>query len=424
MPIVNRRLRPLSRQLCEHACDHPRRELLRGQAVAAADDPRHHLPPTVAERLGQRRNRVEEERLADRARLLRPIEDGEVSHGRGQRLGERLRRKRTVEAHLGDADALAAGVQPGDRLAHRLPAGSHHHEDAFSLGMPRVVDDPIATAGALGEARHRLLDRVRNAGIEGIDRLARLEVDVRVLRGAADERPLRGERPAAMSLDEFLRHQCAQVVVGEQLDRVQLMRGSEPVEEVHERNPRPQRRGLRDQCKVVGLLHRGRGEQRETRLADGHHVGVVAEDRQPLRRERAGGDVEHRRRQLAGDLVHVRDHQQQALRGGEGRRQCAALQRAVQRAGGPALALHLHHRRHAPPDVRPPLARPLVGQLRHRRGGCDRVDAADLVQPVGDRGGSFVAVNRRAHQLPGSGTISIACTGHCSKQAPQPVQRS
>ncbi len=41
------------------------------------------------------------------------------------------------------------------------------------------------------------------------------------------------------------------------------------------------------------------------------------------------GDVEDRRRQLAGDLVHVGDHQQQALRRREGRRQRAGLQRAV-----------------------------------------------------------------------------------------------
>ena len=168
---------------------------------------------------------------------------------------------------------------------------------------------------------------------------------------------------------------------------------------------------------------RGRREHRETGLADGHHVGVVAEDRQRLRGQRAGRDVEHGRGQLAGDLVHVRDHQQQPLRGGERRRQRPALQRAVQRTGRAALALHLHHRRHAAPDVRPPLARPLVGQLGHRRGRRDRVDAADLVEPVGDRGRGLVPVERRPHQPP-SATISIACTGHCSKHAPQPVQRS
>ena len=89
-------------------------------------------------------------------------------------------------------------------------------------------------------------------------------------------------------------------------------------------------------------------QQREAGLAHRHHVGVVAEDRQPLRRQRPRGDVHHGRRQLAGDLVHVGDHQQQALRGGERRRQRAALQRAVQRPGGAALALHLDHRRDVP----------------------------------------------------------------------------
>ena len=151
---------------------------------------------------------------------------------------------------------------------------------------------------------------------------------------------------------ERLRHERPQIVVGERLDRVQLVRGSEAVEEMHERHPRLERRGLRDEREVVRLLDRGGGKQGEPGLADRHHVGVVAEDREPLRRERAGSDVQHRRRQLTGDLVHVRDHQQQALGGRERRRERAALQRAVQRAGGSALALHLDDRGNVAPHVR------------------------------------------------------------------------
>ena len=209
---------------------------------------------------------------------------------------QRLRRERPVQPHLDDADPLAARVERGDGLADGLPAGAHQHEHALGLGVPGVVDDVVAAAGALGEARHRVLDHVRHAGVERVDRLARLEVDVRVLRRAADERPLRRQRPAAVRADELLGHQRAQVVVGEHLDRVQLVRGAEPVEEVHERHPRPERGGLRHQRQVVRLLDRGRGQQREAGLADRHHVGVVAEDRQPLRRERPGGHVHHRRR--------------------------------------------------------------------------------------------------------------------------------
>ena len=288
------------------------------------------------------------------------------AHRLGQGVGERLSRKRPVQPHLHDTHALIVSVQRSHGLLNGLAARAHHHDHALGLRVAVVVDDSVAAAGALGEARHRVLDRARHAGVERVDRFARLEVDVGVLSRPADERPLRRERPAAMSTHELLGHECAQVVVGEQLDRVQLVRGSEPVEEVNERHPRPERRGLRHERQVVGLLNRRRREQRESRLADRHHVGVVAEDREALRGERAGGDVQHRRCQLAGDLVHVRDHQQQPLRGGERRRERAALKRTVQRACRAALALHLDHRGHGAPDVCASLARPLVGELGHR----------------------------------------------------------
>ena len=88
----------------------------------------------------------------------------------------------------------------------------------------------------------------------------------------------------------------------------------------------------------------------------------------------------------------------------------AALERAVQRAGGAAFALHLHHRGDRPPQVRPPLARPLVRQLGHRRGRRDGEDAAHLAAPEGDRRGRFVAVDGGAHHgpVPGSGGATNA----------------
>ena len=208
-----------------------------------------------------------------------------MAHGDGQRLDQRLRRKRPVEPNLRHADTLAARGERRHGLLHRLPARPHHHEHALGLRVAEVIDDVVAAAGALGEERHRVLHGIGDAGVEGVDRLARLEVDVRVLRRTADERPLRRQCPPAMRPHEVLGHQRAQVVVGEQLDRVELVRGPEPVEEVHERHPGPEGRGLGHERQVVCLLNRGRCEQREAGLADRHHVGVVAEDRQPLRRE-------------------------------------------------------------------------------------------------------------------------------------------
>jgi hypothetical protein len=88
---------------------------------------------------------------------------------------------------------------------------------------------------------------------------------------------------SAMRPHQLLGHQRAQVVVGKRLNRVEFVRGSEAVEEVHERYPGRQCGRLRNERQVLGLLHGGRCEQRESRLPHGHHVGMVTEDGQCLR---------------------------------------------------------------------------------------------------------------------------------------------
>ena len=117
-----------------------------------------------------------------------------------------------------------------------------------------------------------------------------------------------------------------------------------------------------------------------------HHVAVVAEDREGVRRDRPGRDVDDRRRQLAGDLEHVGDHQEQALRRRERRRQGTLLERAVEGARRARLGLHLDDVRDLAPQVRPAGSGPVVAVLGHRRGRRDRVDRDHLADGVGDRG--------------------------------------
>jgi hypothetical protein len=68
---------------------------------------------------------------------------------------------------------------------------------------------------------------------------------------------------------------------------------------------------------------------------------------------------------LAGDLVHVRDLQKQALRRREGRRQRAALQGTVDGTGGAGFGLHLDDPGNRAPDVLIAFGRPTVGMLAH-----------------------------------------------------------
>ena len=84
--------------------------------------------------------------------------------------------------------------------------------------------------------------------------------------------------------------------------------------------------------------------------------------------------MEDRAGQFAGDLVHIGDHQQQTLRGGEGGGQCAGLQCAVDGAGRAAFGLHFDHRGNCSPKILPAFGRPLIRELAHagrRRDGIN-----------------------------------------------------
>jgi hypothetical protein len=89
----------------EHGLHHPGSELLRGKAVAPADDARcGHAQPRFAERCHD----VLIQRLADRARFLGAVEHGDgmrhARDGRQQVFG----REGAVQTHLEHANLLAA----------------------------------------------------------------------------------------------------------------------------------------------------------------------------------------------------------------------------------------------------------------------------------------------------------------------------
>ena len=230
-----------------------------------------------------------------------------------KRRQEGLDRERAVQPHGDVADLLAAGDEGINRLAHRAGAGAHDDDDPLSVGSTVIVDEVVLTSRVPGELVHRLLNDLGNRVVERVAGLSGLEEDIGVLRGPAHGRGVGGEPSQAILQHQVVRHHGAHHVVADDPDLVDLVRGAEPVEEVHERHPRLQRGGVGDQGEVLRLLHGRRAEHRPTGHPGAHHVGVVTEDRQRMRGQCAGGDVDHARRELAGDLVHVGEHQEQAL---------------------------------------------------------------------------------------------------------------
>ncbi len=250
----------------------------------------------------------------------------------------------------------------------------------------------VLTTGQLRELVHFFLDDSRDGVVGRVARFARLEEDVRVLRDAADDRVVRIEGAFAEVADGVEVHHVANGRFRQFFQFVDFVRGAETVEEVEERNVAAVRRRVRDHRHVVRFLNRAAAEHRPTAGAGRHHVGVVAEDRERVRGDAASRNVEDGRRLFAGDLEHVRNHQEETLRRGERAGQRARLQRAVNGARRPGFALHFDDLRNRAEEIFLTFRGPVVGQFAHRRRRRDRVNGHYFVAKMRDHRGGFVAV--------------------------------
>ena len=181
------------------------------------------------------------------------------------------------------------------------------------------------------------------------------------------------------------------------------MRGAETVKEMEERHARFQCGGMPDAGHVLRLLHRAGRKHGEPGLPAGHHIGVIAENRKAMGCQRARGHVHAEGEQFARDLVHIGDHQEQALRRGEGGAQRADLQHAVHGPRRAGFRLHFHQPRHGAVEVGAARRRPLIAPFRHGRGRGDGINGDRFDETIGDGGGGFVAVQRG--EWDGGGTL-------------------
>ncbi len=232
-------LRAAALQLVEDGLDHRRRHLLRRQPVTPADDPGRNAERRIVgvHRLGDRGDHLEVQRLADRARLLRTVEHRHGPDGGRQRRHELARGERMEQAESYHADALACRGERVDRLLDRARNRSHHHDDALGIDRAVVLDEPVPTTRTVGQLVHHLLDDRGHREVERVRGFPPLEEDVGILRGATNDGCLRGQPAGTLRHDVVVAHERAQILLAQHRDLVDLVRGPEPVEEVHERHP-------------------------------------------------------------------------------------------------------------------------------------------------------------------------------------------
>ena len=118
-------------------------------------------------------------------------------------------------------------------------------------------------------------------------------------------------------------HHVGQILVVPDGDLLDLVGGAEAVKEVDKGDAALDGCQVGHGAQVHDLLGVGLAQHGKAGLAAGHDVGMVAEDVQRVGGHGTGGHVKHGGHQLTGQLVHVGNHQQQALGGGVGGGQSA-----------------------------------------------------------------------------------------------------
>jgi hypothetical protein len=129
----------------------------------------------------------------------------------------------------------------------------------------------------LHDVRHRFIILVHG--------FAGLEVDIRVLCRAADDRRVRIQAALTECADGVPVHHLFVIFVIEDFDLLDFMGRAEPVKEVQERYPCLDGGHMGHAGQVHDFLHTARSEHGKTGLAGRHDILVVAENTQRARRQ-------------------------------------------------------------------------------------------------------------------------------------------
>ena len=285
--------------------------------------------------------------------------------------------------NIDEADLLALGHQVVHSFLGGLGCGTHEDDDPFSVRGTIVIEEFVFPASELADLSHVVF----HSGGNGLDLLVAgltaLKKDVRVYGGAAGDRMFRIQGVLAESPQGVHVHQRAEILIVPRLDLLDLMGGAETVKEMEEGHPAVDSGQVRHSPQIHDLLRGGGGQQGKACLADAHDITVVTENGQCMGAKGAGRHMEHTWQHLAGDLIHIRDHQQQPLGGGVSSGQGTGLQGTMDRTGRPTLGLHLHHLYRLAEEVLFTVSRPGIHMFRHGRGWGDWEDASHLGKSIG-----------------------------------------
>ena len=275
--------------------------------------------------------------------------------------------ERTIEVDADHAVLLAVGVCVVNSLASSLRSRTHQDDDLLCILSTIVAEEFVLAACALADGGHVLLHDSGNGIVVAVAALAMSKECLGILGHTLCLRMLRREGAGTELAEGFLVDEVANVVLFKKLNLLILVRGAEAVEEVDEGNTSLESSKVSNGAEVHHFLHAAFCQHGKASLTASHHIAVVTKDTQRVSCKCTGRNMEDAGQQLACNLVHIGNHEQEALAGSEGACEGTSLQRTMNGTSCTAFALHFLNHYCVAEEVLTTLSGPLVNMLRHGR---------------------------------------------------------
>ena len=378
-------LRLIGRQIIEHADNIRRYGILGGQTIAAAD---HHNRTA-----GQSHRHILMQRGTDSTRHLDTVQHSHALYSLRQHRQHIFRRERTEQTHLQETDLTALCQQMIHRLISHLADRAHSHDDIGGIGRAVIIKRMILAACQLTDPAHIISHDSRQLLMIPVAGLLGLEENVGILRRALYSGVAGIQRTRTEGTQRLLIDHTSQIVIIPDLDLLLLMRGTEAVKEMQERQTALDSRQMCHGGQIHSLLHAGRTQHGKACLVTGHNVTVIAEDAESMTGDGARRNVHNAGQQLTRNSVHIGDHQQKTLRCSICRSKRTRSQSAVESTCSAALRLHFGNRDLLAKNIFTACCLPLIHILRHRRRRRDRINSGNISESVCDISRRLIAVH-------------------------------
>ena len=258
-------------------------DILAAQAVAAGVNG-DTLEPAAA----QRRHDIKVQRLADGAGLLGAVQHGDGADGFGQGTQQMLPAEGAVEADLDEAGLFAAGTLIIDDFLDGLADRAHGDDDLLGIGIAVVIEEVIIAADHGVDFIHVVLHHAGEGIVELIGDLALLEEDIGVLGTAAQHGAVGGKPAVPEGIHRGAVQKGLQLLIAPHLDLLDLVGGTEAIEEMQEGDAALDGREVGDGGQVHDLLHAAGAQHGKAGLPAGVDIAVIAEDGKGVGSQRAG----------------------------------------------------------------------------------------------------------------------------------------